>query len=186
MSLYDSVLDYERKQLKSSFAKMTEKSLSFALGVNHVGDSLFESTFAQAKTMTDFAYKLKDTKLTEEQLDYIVKEVKKTDHPLSILLPSNSKIESAKRNYIKTFVDFYQQVFSQEGNVDTFEEAVRNRFGNAKNYRKALKTVVKVEKKYNKLMATVNPAMKLSGTDKSVAETLDEILKESVNEIFGT
>ena len=67
--------------------------------------------------------------------------------PIFRSLIDSPQMYDAKKDEVKSKIEFYQQIIQQEGIAEDFTDAVRKRFGNEASYRAALWPSVEAEKK---------------------------------------
>lgn len=180
MTLYDSILEYERNETTIILDKVSNENLLMKISIELIRDKAIDSDVTKSKIILDTAYKLQDSKISDQKLDYLVNELNNIDDQAFGVVPTNSKILAARKDWIKAKVEFYQQIVHQT--TENFEDAIKKQFNNESAYREALQPYVKAEAKMYNVLKTVTPAS-AKAMDDSLNATL-EVRETAINYLF--
>ena len=157
MTLYESILQYEREKTGAVFYKVAEENIFMKLGITFMGSRVVDGEVAKSQVLLDAAYRLQDSSVSDQNLDYLVSELGNIDGQTIGLVPTAPQVLAARKDWIKARVEFYQQIVQHDGAAESFEDAVRRQFGNEPSYREALQPIVEAERKMNDVLKEVMP-----------------------------
>ena len=166
MSLYDSILEFEKLNAKAILYESGRGNPLFEKITASLDEKIVETQVNKLRLLLDTAYYLKGSQITEERLDSLVEEWGNLDEEVIgrffELFPNHFKEEkrvvAAKKDRIKASIEFYQQLISQ-GSADDFRDAVRNKFRNREAYLNALKPLDEAHERYEEVSIQCMPKL---------------------------
>ncbi len=180
MTLYDSIIEYETKQLLMIFEATAKENAIIMEGAKSNGRSLMQAEIEKARVLLDTVYNLGGNKINDSGLNAILQEFERIDRLYSgfgpsiikFMLGDQTKVKSAKKEFIKETIIFYQQLIQQEDNVSTYEDAVRLQFKTESAYRTAVQPIYDAERqlmhatvsRFPSTVIFLEPSMKIAET----------------------
>jgi hypothetical protein len=182
MTLYDTILQYEREEASAVMRKASEGNLLMKLGTALMGKRAVDGDVAKSQVLLDAAYRLQDSRVTDQELDYLVTELGNVDGQAFGLVPTAPELLAVRKDWVKARVEFYQQIVQHEGAVESFEDAVKQQFGNEASYRQAIQPVVEAERKMYSVLKEAMPAT--AGTMDASLNAANEVRETAMRYLF--
>ncbi len=206
MTLYYVILAQERKETEEAYQTLVERTPALLFAMKTRGNRIVDIDVAKSKELLNAAYRLQDSKLSEQELAFLVKELEKINDSLYGCQSIEPKVLAAKTDWVKACVEFYQQLIQQEKTATTYEDAVKAQFGSAAAFRTALQPIAEAERKLytmlkeEALLETVNGtaeaenelyaplkrivALEVAGALDASLKVLDDVRESAIQRVF--
>ncbi len=153
MALLEDVIDIERQKHNDTWAKLNTHSPVF-LAINLIYRAIKlnkknyrDIVFEKQKHIIEAAYQFKDAEID----DTAVRATVVSNHHAGTFqnIEQYQPVIDAEFDAFKGQLEFYKSLFSHEGEVETFDEAVRSEFKTAKNYMAAREKQINAIERYD-------------------------------------
>lgn len=142
MSLYKSLLEYESVQGISFLEHLASLSPSLSFVVQQEGLKMLNSDFLTNQFLLQAAYILGESSIKESDINALFEEINKFNKEYLKLSLVGERTSSARKNWIKTKVEFYQKFVPLEGKIHNLKDAVRKIFKDESDFKKAIQPVL--------------------------------------------
>lgn len=184
MTLYPAILDYIREEIPKTFAEIAKRStISKKLQENtSILENNINCEIAKSRLLIDKVYELEGETISDRDIDEIISGINKIEKLYHKVNIENEKILSARKEYFKAYIEFYQQVIQQENNAYSLVGAIRMQFKTKDAFKKALEHVMQSEKKLCDVLVELQPAF--AEITQATLEASEVIAEKRANEIF--
>ncbi len=110
------------------------------------------------KSCLEAAYAINGNKLTDEALDKLTEYAYEDGKELAEQKPEEYKnMYSARKEFVKSMVEFYQQLIQQDGKAETYADTIRQQFADEQAFRKAMQPALEASIKVYAITSTMYP-----------------------------
>jgi len=183
MTLYTAILNYIEKEIPRVLEEAGKRNKFIKSQLESSTKDMIATEFAKYRILVDEAYEHKDKKITDDVLDYIIKKVGKIEELHFSVTITTPNILSARKEFFKSYIEFYQQIFKQENNTCSLEEAIRLQFKTKEAYKKAIEPIFQSEKKIECMINKSQPAF--TEMNSALFEASKFVTDKKADEIFS-